>query len=133
MTHFSRRDLFKRVGAVAGAALVPYATAKAATEAVTDAGFTPAVRADRFVDHQGREFMMVQMEQDVQEGDQIIQAIAHGHPGLILGVAMAAAPKGHFGFVQIRGPAQVHAVTVGGGGATALPMDPEVEPGRGSA
>ncbi len=128
MTDFSRRDLFKRVGAVGAAALVGYSSKADATKAVEDQGWTKSPRADRFVDHHGREFLMVQMDRDVAEGDLVTT-----RRGMVLGVAMAAAPKGHFAFVQTRGPAQVRAVAVGGGGATALPMDPEVEPGRGAA
>ncbi len=122
MTGFSRRDLFKRMGAVGAAALVGYSSKADAAQAVEDQGWTPLPRADYFIDHQGREFLMVQMDRDVAEGD----LVSYGTRGKELGVALAAAPKGHFAFVQVRGPAQVRAVAVGGGGATALPLDPEV-------
>lgn len=112
---FSRRDLFKRVGAVAGAAFVAHKTAEAATSAVTAEGWhQESVRADRFTDHDGREFMMVQLPHAVKEGDLVTTSA-----GLVLGAAMADAPKDHFAFVQLKGPAHVN---------LGLPMDPVVDP-----
>lgn len=118
---WSRRDLFKRVGAVAGAAFVAHKTKAIATTAVEAEGWQN-IRGDRFTDHQGREFLMVQLPHDVKEGD-LVKA-----NGLTLGLAMADAPKDHFAFVQLRGPAQVNVV---GGGGSGLSMDPPVEPGMG--
>ncbi len=108
---WSRRDLFKRVGAVAGAAFVGYSTKARATTAVEDQGWKKTTRADRFVDYQGREFLMVRMERDVQEGGLVM------HGDAALGVALADAPNGHFAFIQTKGPAQVN---------VGLPMDPPV-------
>jgi len=118
---WSRRDLFKRMGAVAGAAFVAHKTAAVATAAAKADGWQQeSVRADRFTDHQGREFMMVQLPHAVKEGDLVTTSA-----GLTLGAAMADAPKDHFAFVQLRGPAIVNAVDSAGG--SSLPMDPVVD------
>ncbi len=96
-----RRDFFKALAAPAVVALV--ATSATTLQAQVGQTMTSVPGKELlYEDTHGKQFRMMQAERDVCEGTLVADSRNQA-----IGVAAANIPQGHWGFVQVRGPAIV--------------------------